>query len=75
MPPDTAKAVIHKREVYSSLMELSRTRILELQEKAVLTNYLEGTGRKLDSVPHSYTVPDGKGGTYEKETYFKYLHR
>lgn len=75
MPPGTAKAVMHKREVYSSLMELGKQTILDLQEKAVMGNYLDGSGRKLDSVPHTYTVPDGKGGTYEKETYFKYLNK
>lgn len=72
MEPKMAKAVLRTREIYSCLMELSKERILELQGKAVLINYLSGEGRRRDSVPHTYRVPDGKGGYYEKETFFKY---
>lgn len=74
MEPKMAKSVLRMREVYSCLMGLSHERILELQDKAVLINYLSGDGRRLDSAPHTYRVPDGKGGYYEKKTYFVYNH-
>lgn len=67
------KAVLRMREIHACLMELDiKNTIRELQEKAVLLNYLSGEGRMFDSVPHTYRVPDGKGGYNIKETYFKY---
>lgn len=70
MEPGMAKSVLRMREIHSCLMNLSHERILNLQKKAVLLNYISGSGRKLDSIPHSYAVPDGRGGYYTKETYF-----
>ena len=70
MEPKMMKSVIHMREIHACLMELDRNKMNDLQKKAVLLNYLSGDGRKLDSVPHSYAVPDGRGGYYTKETYF-----
>lgn len=64
------KSVLHMREVHACLMELKKEEVLELQKKAVLLNYISGSGRKLDSIPHSYVVPDGRGGYYTKKTYF-----
>lgn len=66
------KSVLQMRERYASLMELSHEKILELQGKSVLLNYLSGEGRRLDSEPHHYKVPDGKGGYKDKKTFFVY---
>lgn len=75
MEPKMMKSVIHMRELHSCLMELDKSEIRDLQRKATLINYLLGEGRKRDPVPHTYRVPDGKGGYYEKETYFTYLNK
>ena len=72
MEPKMMKSILHMRERYASLMELSHEKILELQGKAVLLNYLSGEGRRLDSGSHHYKVPDGKGGYKDKETFFVY---
>lgn len=76
MPPDEQAAVNALIEKHALLMELDRKNVIpKLMEKAVLLNYLEGEGRRLDVVPHYYRVPDGKGGYNEKETFFKYKDR
>lgn len=73
MPPDEQKAVKSLREKHALLMELDRKNVIpRLMGKAVLLNYLEGEGRRLDDVPHYYRVPDGKGGYKDKETFFVY---
>ena len=65
--------VLSLREAHDCLMNLNTATIIKLQRRAISANYLHGEGRRLDKVPHYYSVPDGKGGTYEKETYFTYL--
>ena len=75
MPPDTAKAVLHLREIHSCLMEINRDRILCLQSMCVYLNFQEGEGRMLDAVPHYYYLPDGRGGEIAKETYFTYINK
>ena len=76
MPPDEQKAVKSLREKHALLMELDRKNVIpRLMGKAVLLNYLEGEGRRLDDAPHYYRVPDGKGGYKDKETFFTYKSR
>lgn len=75
MPPAEQKAVLHQREVHSILMELDRNKMNELQEKAIYLNYHAGEGRRLDNVPHSYEIPDGKGGYLVKETYYTFKEK
>lgn len=70
MEPKMMKSVLRMRELHACLMELKKSKILDLQYKAVLLNYISGNGRKLDSAPHSYVVPDGRGEYYTKKTYF-----
>ena len=75
LPAKTAKAVLHQREIHSCLMELDRDEILALQAKCIYLDYQEGEGRILDSVPHYYDRPDGKGGSVRVETYFRYINK
>lgn len=75
MPTKMAKAVLHQREIHSCLMELDREHILALQERSAYLNFQEGEGRFLDSIPHYYDRPDGKGGTVIVETYFRYINK
>lgn len=65
--------ILDLRATHECLMNLNLATVRKLQRKALTANYLHGEGRRLDKVPHYYSVPDGKGGTYEKETYFTYL--
>lgn len=75
MPPKTAKAVLHQRELHSCLMELKREHILALQARCVYLNFQDGEGRMLDTAPHYYDRPDGRGGTVAVETYFRYINK
>ena len=74
MTPDQQRVVVSLRNKHSCLMELDRKSVIpRLQGISVWRNYLAGEGRKLDTIPHRYKVPDGKGGYDERETYFTYL--
>ena len=76
MPNRQQAAVLAMREQHACLMELDRReKIPQLQKKCIFLNYISGEGRKLDSFPHKYTVFDGNGKEYEKETYFTYVNR
>lgn len=71
--PSLREEVLGLRTTHECLMNLDLATIRKLQRKALTANYLHGEGRRLGKSPHYYSVPDGKGGTYEKETYFTYL--
>jgi hypothetical protein len=71
--PSLQEKVLSLRAAHGRLMNLSLATARKIQREALSANYLHGDGRRLDKVPHYYSVPDGKGGTYEKETYFTYL--
>lgn len=75
LPVGTAKAVFRLRDIHSCLMELDRETILAIQTRSVYLNYTAGEGRFLDSVPHYYDRPDGKGGSVRVETYYRYINK
>lgn len=72
-PQSLREQILYLRATHECLMKLDLATVKKLQKKALVANYLHDEGRKLGKVPHYYTVPDGKGGTYERETYFTYL--
>lgn len=75
MPPGEAAAVVHLREVHSCLMELDTKKARTLVARAVLLDYIEGTGRKLGKIPRYYERVTPKGEKVNVETYFCYINR
>lgn len=43
--PNMARAINKKRKIYDLLMNLPRNTMHEIQFRAVLANYIEGTGK------------------------------
>lgn len=75
MPAKMAFAVIDLRKVHACLMELPRSKSLQLAKKAAYLNYIEGEGRKLGKIPLHYDYVNEKGDVATVETYFRYLDR
>lgn len=71
MNPNLQKQIRFMRQKYSILMELGKKQIISLQARAVWLNYLDGSGRLLDTEMHYRKVPDGKEGYSVMETKFK----
>lgn len=46
--PNMARAISKKRKIYGLLMNLPRNTMREIQFRAVLANYIEGTGKCYD---------------------------
>lgn len=46
--PNMARAISKKRKIYDLLMNLPRNTMHEIQFRAVLANYIEGTGKCYD---------------------------
>ena len=46
--PNMARAISKKRKIYDILMNLARTAIHDIKFRAVLANYIEGTGKCYD---------------------------
>lgn len=46
--PNMARAISKKRKIYELLMNLPRNTIHDIQFRAVLANYIEGTGKCYD---------------------------
>lgn len=46
--PNMARAISKKRKIYDLLMNLPRNTIHDIQFRAVLANYIEGTGKCYD---------------------------
>lgn len=46
--PNMARAISKKRKIYDLLMNLPRNAMHEIQFRAVLANYIEGTGKCYD---------------------------
>lgn len=75
MPAKMAFAVLNLRKVHACLMELPRSKSVQLAKKAAYLNYIEGDGRKLGNVPLHYERLNEKGESVTVETYFRYLYR
>lgn len=60
MPAKMAFAVIDLRKVHACLMELPRSKSLQLAKKAAYLNYIEGEGRKLSVRFHFTTITSTK---------------
>lgn len=68
-----AFAVLDLRKVHACIMELPRSKSVQLARKAAYLNYIEGEGRKLGKVPLHYECLNEKGESVTVETYFRYL--
>lgn len=75
MPAKMAFAVLGLRKVHACLMELPRSKSVQLARKAAYLNYIEGEGRKLGKIPLHYDYVNEKGDVATVETYFRYLDR
>ena len=76
MPAKVAFAVLNLRKVHACIMELPRSKSVQLAKKAAYLNYIEGEGRKLGKVPlHYERLNEKKGESVTVETYFRYLDR
>ena len=75
MPAKVAFAVLNLRKVHACIMELPRSKSVQLARKAAYLNYIEGEGRKLGKVPLHYERLKEKGEIVTVETYFRYLDR
>ena len=70
-----AFAVLDLRKVHACIMELPRSKSVQLARKAAYLNYIEGEGRKLGKVPLHYERIDSDGKKVTVETYFSYIDR
>ena len=70
-----AFAVLDLRKVHACIMELPRSKSVQLARKAAYLNYIEGEGRKLGKVPLHYERLNEKVESVTVETYFRYLDR
>lgn len=62
-------------KVHACIMELPRSKSVQLARKAAYLNYIEGEGRKLGKIPLHYERLNEKGESVTVETYFRYLDR
>lgn len=53
--PNMARAISKKRKIYDLLMNLPRNTMHEIQFRAVLANYIEGTGKCYDRAIERFT--------------------
>lgn len=60
MPAKMAFAVLDLRKVHACIMELPRSKSVQLARKAAYLNYIEGEGRKLGKVPLNYDYVNKK---------------
>lgn len=75
IPAKMAFAVLDLRKVHTCLMELPRSKSVQLAKKAAYLNYIEGEGRKLGKIPRHYEKVTPKGDKVNVETYFSYINR
>lgn len=75
MPAKVAFDVLDLRMVHACIMELPRSKSVQLARKAAYLNYIEGEGRKLGKVPLHYERLNENGESVTVETYFRYLDR
>lgn len=75
MPAKVAFAVLNLRKVHACIMELPRSKSVQLARKAAYLNYIEGEGRKLGKIPRRYERVTSKGEKVTVETYFSYINR
>lgn len=75
MPAKMAFAVLDLRKVHACIMELPRSKSVQLARKAAYLNYIEGEGRKLGKIPRHYERVTPKGEKVNVETYFCYINR
>lgn len=75
MPAKMAFAVLYLRKVHACIMELPRSKSVQLARKAAYLNYIEGEGRKLGKIPRHYEKVTPKGDKVNVETYFSYINR
>ena len=54
LPPETREKVLLLRDKYDILMKLDTNTSREVARKAILLNYINGSGRKLFSDMHEY---------------------
>lgn len=75
MPAKMAFAVLDLRKVHACIMELPRSKSVQLARKAAYLNYIEGEGRNLVRFRFTTITSSEKGDVATVETYFRYLDR
>lgn len=72
LTPQVAEAVMRKRKEHKSLMNLTRSNSLIVQQRAIFLNYIAGEGRRKFVIPTVETDADGRQKVVDKIS-FKYI--
>ena len=72
LPPDTRERVLMLRSKYDILMKLDANTSREVARKAILLNYINGSGRKLFSDMHEDIRKSPSGEKNVVYTRFRY---